>query len=235
MVDPADRQYLLPPGRIVRRAREWYLYDQAGHRYLDFWQADGSAFLGHRPRGLSKTVAAELDRGLWGPVPTAWPGRLERALERLARSAEVSSLTVVNGLPAAARAGGDRWLPLGPPPGVSAPGLVVPVPGVSFGSTSLIQAAYARAALLLADYLETGEAQDRLHTAETIPVPPGWQRHGCWLIPATQPGGWGAFRREAAERGILLGPDATTPLVVPGVLSRGELTTWKGLVDDWPR
>ncbi len=98
------RSYLLPPGRIIRRARDWRLYDAAGNRYVDFWQADGAAFLGHRPTGLARTVAAEIDRGLWAPVPTAWPRRLEKALAALARRAGVPSLTIG---PA-----GRRWRPL---------------------------------------------------------------------------------------------------------------------------
>ena len=106
-----ERDYLLPPGRIARRARGWHVYDEAGTRYLDMWQADGAALLGHRPRGLGNLISAELDRGMLAALPTPWGRRSERALERLASLAGYGELRPLNGR-------GDahqylpRWLPL---------------------------------------------------------------------------------------------------------------------------
>ncbi|MEX2443177.1 MAG: hypothetical protein WD492_06220 [Alkalispirochaeta sp.] len=242
------RVYQLPPGRIVRRARQWWLYDQAGDRYIDFWQADGGAFLGHRPRGLGRLVEAEIDRGLWAPVPTAWPGRLERALARLAAVAELPSLTPINGRPQAAQLDSARWLPLsGPsdlPAAEEAPTVVVPVPGATLGSTlefseisPTIVAALTRMTLALVDYLSDEAARQRVARAEEPAIPPGYRRSGVWMVPVEESPrpDWGAWRTAAAERGILLPPDGATPLSVPGELTRRDLDRWKGLVHDWPR
>lgn len=80
--------------------RDWRLYDQRGGRWTDFYQGDGAAFLGHRPDGVARTVAAEIDRGLWSIVPTAWIGRFERALAALAGSAGIRRfLPVASGSP----------------------------------------------------------------------------------------------------------------------------------------
>jgi len=242
-----SRSYLLPPGRIVRRTRQWWLYDQAGDRYLDFWQADGSAFLGHRPRGLGRLVEAEIDRGLWAPVPTAWPGRLERALARLAAVAELPSLTPIHGRPPADHLDSRRWLPLchpaDRPSGGAPPTVVVPVPGVTLGSTwefseisPMIVAALTRMTLALTDYLSSGPAQQRVAQAEETAVPPGYRRSGVWMLPVEESPRfhWAAWRTVAAERGILLPPDGATPLVIPGELTRRDGERWKGLVHDWP-
>jgi hypothetical protein len=64
----------------IRRARGFRLYDGAGRRYLDLWQADGNAILGHRGAGIVTAVKAALDRGLAAPLPTAWEQRLLAAL-----------------------------------------------------------------------------------------------------------------------------------------------------------
>jgi hypothetical protein len=64
----------------IRRARGYRLYDTAGRRYLDLWQADGGAILGHRGAGMVTAVKAALDRGLAAPLPTAWEHRLLAAL-----------------------------------------------------------------------------------------------------------------------------------------------------------
>ena len=252
----AARTYRLPPGRIVRRAREWRLYDQAGDRYVDFWQADGAAFLGHRPPGLARTVEAEIDRGLWSALPTPWPRRLRAALHRLAGLAGVPSLTILNGSESAGRAGRGRWFPLasdvvtaghrsvaddsGEPHGV-----VLPAP-IALGSSvrrpddlsPVLLAALTRSALLLLDYTEGEAARDRLALAHTLAAPPGWTRNGCWFLPPEESEPtqrWDRVRSRALERAILLPPDASTPIVVPGELGRRERAQWKELCDEWPR
>jgi len=64
----------------IRRARGYRLYDTAGRRYLDLWQADGGAVLGHRGAHVTSALKAALDRGLAAPLPTAWERRLLAAL-----------------------------------------------------------------------------------------------------------------------------------------------------------
>jgi len=64
----------------IRRARGFRLYDAAGRRFLDLWQAGGGAVLGHRPARAGAALKAALDRGLAAPLPTAWEPRLLAAI-----------------------------------------------------------------------------------------------------------------------------------------------------------
>ncbi|MDA3948299.1 MAG: hypothetical protein PF508_03650 [Spirochaeta sp.] len=193
-VPVAGRVYRLPAGKIVRRAREWYLYDQDGTRYLDFWQADGAAFLGHRPDGYARLAKAEIDRGLWTAVPTPWPGRLERALAELSvvvRPQAPPRLEPVNGRPAATHPGVTRWLPTGTEPDAGVWQLVLPAPGVELpcgGAYTELSAVHAalltRAAHNLLTYLSSAAAVDRrVRVAMESACPPGYTRRGAWFVP----------------------------------------------------
>jgi hypothetical protein len=209
--EDAGADSLLPAGRIVRRAREWRLYDDASRRYTDFWQSGGAALLGHRPRGLAGTVAAEIDRGLWAPAPTAWPHRLQRALTALAERSGMGELTLA---PASV-----RWWPLGPITRESAGGaqagaqegaheglnhgcrVVLPFPafpafpacpassaegstGDLAGTTSpVVLAALVVVAGELLRYLDSPEATARLELAMSLPAPPGFRLDGVYWFP----------------------------------------------------
>jgi hypothetical protein len=64
----------------IRRARDFRLYDVAGRRFLDLWQAGGEAILGHRAARAGSALKAALDRGLAESLPTPWESRLVSAL-----------------------------------------------------------------------------------------------------------------------------------------------------------
>jgi hypothetical protein len=200
------RSYRLPPGRIVRRARGRYLYDQNSTRYLDIWLADGSAFLGHRPGGYGRLIKEETDRGLWSPFPTQWPARLGRALDDLARVAGCGTGTflISNGRFSPDLPGGrGRWLPAGPllhrkrdgGDGETAPSateieVVLPAPGVIVPDRTAPEELPAFSAALLTwaartlvRYLRSDECTRRKEVAWELPVPPGYFREGVWFIP----------------------------------------------------
>ncbi len=67
----------------VRRARGYRLYGLTGRRYLDLYQDDGGAILGHRPPGALKEMKDALSRGLTGRLPSVYQARLARAVGRL--------------------------------------------------------------------------------------------------------------------------------------------------------
>lgn len=75
-----DRLRLVPP---IRRARGYRLYTADGRRFLDFWQADGRAILGHRGAGIVTELKRTLDRGVLASFPSSDERRLTRALGRL--------------------------------------------------------------------------------------------------------------------------------------------------------
>lgn len=77
---------LWPAPIRITRARDFHFYDSTGVRYTDFWQANGGAVFGHRPRRLARVVKDQLERGLWVPAPTPWESRARTQLRRTARS-----------------------------------------------------------------------------------------------------------------------------------------------------
>lgn len=228
---------LLPPGRIVRRAREWHLYDQAGTRYTDFWQGGGSAFLGHRVAGVARTVKAEIDRGLWSAAPNRWERRLTRVLAALASVASVDALTLEDAP--------YRWWPLcgvfttegKPAENPSGPVRVVPpgLPVVMPLASPVYLAAAVAGLLALQRYLDLPEATARRDLAAGLAVPPGYERHGVGFFPGreTSPAGYQRVRLRALDAGILLPPGCREVVVCPGTLGPHERKNWEVLNAQW--
>jgi hypothetical protein len=67
----------------VRRAREYYLYDTKGRRFLDLFQQNGRALMGHRPHAVYKEMKNVLSRGLAAGYPTVYERRFLKALSEL--------------------------------------------------------------------------------------------------------------------------------------------------------
>ena len=68
---------LIPP---VKRARDFRLYDYRGNRYLDLYQNNGHAVLGHRPEGITKILKNTVSRGLIYDLPSVYTLRLKKTL-----------------------------------------------------------------------------------------------------------------------------------------------------------
>mgnify|MGYP000956176253 CR=1 FL=1 len=69
--------YTMP---VIVRAREYFLYDRFGTRYLDFYQNNGRAILGHRPQGVQRALKSTVSRGLVAEYPSLYTGRLEKLM-----------------------------------------------------------------------------------------------------------------------------------------------------------
>lgn len=70
--------YTMP---VIVRARDYRLYDRKGQRYIDLYQNNGRAVLGHRPPGISQTIKSTISRGLFAEYPSIYDGRLEKILK----------------------------------------------------------------------------------------------------------------------------------------------------------
>jgi len=66
----------------IKRARDFYLYDDKGNRYLDLYLDNGRAVNGHRPSGLSLALKNTISRGLYAPYPSIYQGRLKKLLQK---------------------------------------------------------------------------------------------------------------------------------------------------------
>lgn len=66
---------------MIVRARGYRLYDLYGKRYLDLFQNNGRAILGHRPEGLRRSLKSTVSRGLMSEYPSVYDGRLEKIVK----------------------------------------------------------------------------------------------------------------------------------------------------------
>jgi len=66
---------------LVRRARGFRFSDTRGRRYLDLYRE--GALLGHREAATITAMKSVLSQGLATGLPSAWEGRLERAILRM--------------------------------------------------------------------------------------------------------------------------------------------------------
>jgi hypothetical protein len=72
--------HAIPP---IKRARAYYLYDFKGRRYLDLYQQNGRALLGHRPPGLTRVLKQVISKGLITDLPCVYGKRMEKLLKKL--------------------------------------------------------------------------------------------------------------------------------------------------------
>ena len=64
---------------VIRRAREYHLYDNTGRRFLDLYLNDGRAVLGHRPDQLSQVLKNTLAKGVYAEYPSHEEGKMLNA------------------------------------------------------------------------------------------------------------------------------------------------------------
>jgi len=72
--------YLIPE---IKRARGYRLYDHKGNRYLDLFQCNGNAILGHRALRLNQVLKNNISKGLVFNLPSIYEHRLKKAISNL--------------------------------------------------------------------------------------------------------------------------------------------------------
>ncbi|MBN1522933.1 MAG: hypothetical protein JW904_00510 [Spirochaetales bacterium] len=65
---------------VIRRARNFYIYDMKGNRYLDLYRDNGNCLFGHRPAGSIKALKIILEKGLGARLPSVYNLRLKNEL-----------------------------------------------------------------------------------------------------------------------------------------------------------
>ncbi len=68
---------------VIRRARDFHLYDNGGRRFLDLYLNGGRAILGHRPDKLSLELKNTLSRGVYAEYPSHEEKKLLKAARAL--------------------------------------------------------------------------------------------------------------------------------------------------------
>ena len=67
----------------IKRARAYRLYDFSGRRYVDLFQNNGYALLGHKPARLTGILKQVCAKGLIYDMPSIYSRRLNKALRSL--------------------------------------------------------------------------------------------------------------------------------------------------------
>ena len=67
----------------IKRSRGYFIYGTNGNRYLDFYQDNGRAILGHRMEGITRIIKSTVARGLTASYPSIYTNRVKRELSRL--------------------------------------------------------------------------------------------------------------------------------------------------------
>ncbi len=232
---------------ILRRGRDYHLYDGSGRRYLDLYQEGGRACLGHRPEGLSLKLKNIISRGVYTPYPCAEEGQMYKALEAL-----LAILTSGSPPPRGAcsyyrpeslsyqKLGQPRdplfedssaafqyWRPWRPWPSCDVVELYLPFPGLSYGH------------LLIGQALPPGELPSPVIAAgissilwtlskqltelpRTLSLPEPWRCQGPYFRWEGEEEAYDDLFKRALELGILLPPAPKTVGIVPRILHSGD-------------
>ncbi|MBN2439768.1 MAG: hypothetical protein JXJ04_00425 [Spirochaetales bacterium] len=68
---------------VMKRARGYRLYDNYGKRYVDLYQQNGHALLGHRAFSLTTVLKNIISKGLIFDLPSIYGSRLIKAVKEL--------------------------------------------------------------------------------------------------------------------------------------------------------
>lgn len=251
MIDPRLLN-LLPP---LRRARGDRLYGPDQRHWVDLWKQDGAWLLGRRPEGAAREWKNQIDKGLAGWAPSAWPQRLEPLVQRLVPgTVAVRVFRNVDRAPQVPvwRPWDDQGpvedrpgfagvvrllLPTGPAQAVALayteagdlPDHDVTSPAEA---ASLVQAV-AQLLRFDADPRDRARREALCQSFDRYLGPSGlFERRGSWFV--TKPTDYEGLFRTHLEAGFFLPPHAEAWGVLAD-LSPGEWAAWAAVVEGWKR
>ena len=239
---------------VIKRARDYYLYDFKGKRYLDLFQDRGRAVLGHRPAKISEIIKNTISRGLTAPYPTIYQNRLIKTLQRffpengcIVICPDQPSLLKILALdtplsdPALGESGkallwrpftaapvkGDILVPVIPVPGLAGFQIacVTPDSGRTFPEASLLPPVVSAAAVKVLYHLFLIERKDDPSFLSGLDSLSCLKRDGIYIKLLIDNGRYSLLFEEALEKGVLLPPKKEFPCIIPAVLSDNEKKT----------
>ena len=244
----------LPP---VLRAREFNLYLNAGKRLTDLWLMGGRVILGHKPSRYVLELKNSAERGLFAPLPHPAEKRFLKALSQLFPSSEngnqyrfrfyESKLSLKIALDASGLKA-CLWRPFLNQSDQTQKLLIPILPcfihvlvldksleehfpqGDMLSPVQLAPATRAIYNLLAAG--ENGGRPQYQSVNKALSKANKWKRQGIYL---TRNSGikenWEDLWKHFLEKGFLLPPSAFEPLILPGILSKGEEAKLAGLLE----
>ncbi len=225
---------------VVKRTRDYHVYDNRGVRYFDMWLDSGRALMGHKTPNSTKIMKNLLEQGLSAAYPTVHTARLEKAVKNLypgvreiaagyfslpsvfplvrpfEQVSSVESFEIL--IPLAAAAGirlAASYAEL--PPGINNG----PVPAFLAGSM-------ARSFYDLASF--SSRINQNVWQAFDCGL---WERKGPWLYPAVSEEVYPELFRAMLKRRIIISPYYNIPSCAPVNFTDGEIKPIKEIVKDF--
>ena len=245
----------LPP---VLRARDFHLYLNGGQRLTDLWLMGGRAILGHKPSRFVLELKNAAERGLFTPLPHPAEKRLIKALTQLFPNHTFRLYNEYSSLHRAVEAAGisnsqDKCIHLWRPfhkdlrdaqvfvpvlPWPQAPAVLVLDESLdaSFPDGELIApvllAPATRALYNLLAAGDNGARPQYQSINKALSKTHKWKCQGIYLTRNPEiKENWKDLWEHFLEKGFLLPPSAFEPLILPGILSKGEEAKLAGLLE----
>lgn len=242
---------LLP---VIRRAREYHLYDASGRRILDLFQDGGRAWLGHRPDGVSLQIKNTLSRGVYSPLPSAEEGKMIKASKTLCKtlgvdlrdiayyrngSVEASSLGCAIDIFENDAAPFVLWRPGLPwPSKATLVELLIPLPGLDAGRIIVSSDKELPAGDLPSPLIAAAlnrciwSLNNHLAMTSSISQPlfnmgEAWKQTGSYGFWQGSSDDYDILFKSALKEGVLLAPSKEIPCIIPQALSSGDLSLLK--------
>jgi len=226
---------------VIKRARDFHLYDFSGRRYLDLCLDGGRAVLGHKAGRIVGEMKNGLEKGLAAGYPSVYSQRLLKQIQRL--YPVISSLSVVF-------SGGGLEVPVVRPfsreelpSGVFE--LILPMAGS--GLVRVLCASGEGAELPLSNavpgYLLSGLCRAAAELAcfdkssgkkaWAAFESPLWRRDGPWLYAAVPEERYPSLFNVLLAGGVIISPDYLTPSCAPCFFTEGEIAPIKEIEGDF--
>lgn len=236
---------------VIRRARDYHLYDASGRRFLDLYLDRGRAWLGHRPDGVSLQLKNTLSRGVFVPFPSSEEGKMLKAAAALCDFLNAGCRDIayyscrqdredVPGRPSdilvRPEASFVLWRPGLPwPDKAEQVEILIPLPGLDAG----------RIIVSRDGELPPGDLPSPVNAAainrslwsllaalKEITAPlftPGeeWTMQGNYCFFTGSADDYDRIFKKALEEGVLLSPSRESPCIIPRELSSGDLKVLK--------
>ena len=214
---------------VVKRTRDYHVYDNRGVRYFDMWLDSGRALMGHKTPNSTKNMKNLLEQGLASAYPTVHTARLEKAVKNLYPGIREiaagyfplpSELPLVRPFEQAATAGSFEILvPLPAAAGIRLAASYEELPsGIGNGAVpAFLAGSMARSFYDLAAF--SSRINQEVWQAFDCGL---WKRRGPWLYPAVREEVYPDLFRAMLKRGIIISPYYNIPSCAPVNFTDGE-------------
>lgn len=219
----------------IKRCREYHLYDYSGERFLDLYQDDGRAIMGHKPGKTMLPIKNSLEKGCWSPYPSIYENRLKKLMG--AMFPHMKNVSFFANRERAQKSVPDsfKWKPLLGMDWGDTLSIEAPLPGINQTvivlSTKELPPGDTISPVLLEgmirnfhDYL-VFEKKLETKVWNKFDGLTDWERKGPYLTYRWTEEAYDKIYDRALEQQVFLAPHFKTDSIIPAILSQSEVKT----------